>query len=167
MILPIGSRSDTRPKGISLTEIIVVLALVSLMIGMSLPFFSQFSGSSQLRAASRDISALFGQARQMAITGRSEYVVSIDINEEPQKVRIENASGTLMAKEYVLPSGVSIENPHDPLDSCSFEDNRVVFQPMGSVKGKGGYMWLSRRGGKAVRVVVMKMTGQVKVDRNE
>ena len=151
-------------KGFSITEIIIVMALMSMLIGMSLPLFGRFSSASQLKTSTKDVSSMFRQARQKAITHRGKYTVKINIDSFPQSVWIEDANGALADKKYELPATVSFDNTEDPFDVCSFEGNQVTFKPVGSVEGSGGYIWLSHKNGKRMQISVFKMSGRVKIE---
>jgi prepilin-type N-terminal cleavage/methylation domain-containing protein len=62
-------------RGFTLLELMVVLAIMSMVIGMSIPAFSSYIRGSRLRSAAREISSTIMLARTQAITLREERAV--------------------------------------------------------------------------------------------
>ncbi len=56
-----------RPGGFSLTELIVLLAVVGVLATLSTPYFLSYYRMAQVRGAASDIAAYLNQGRQLAI----------------------------------------------------------------------------------------------------
>jgi prepilin-type N-terminal cleavage/methylation domain-containing protein len=71
------SRGNAASKGFSLTEIIVVLAIVMTLAGVAFPIFTKISYNIRLKSASTNISGLMQQARILAARQNAVYTVVI------------------------------------------------------------------------------------------
>lgn len=157
MMLLIGKR-----RGFSLIEMMVVLGIIALVVGMSLPYFGRFNSSSGIRAAARQISSLLYTGRSLAITHRKPYAVVFNIADG--EVTIQDASSSeIVDKRYHIPAAISLENP-DGSDPVSFKDDRVIFTPTGGLAGETGTLWLKDKKGNTVNITVRQSTGRIKVN---
>ncbi len=59
--------ATTRERGFSLIELMIVLVVLGLIIGYSIPSFQRFSSTLQLRGAGEDIAGQLRLAREKAI----------------------------------------------------------------------------------------------------
>lgn len=160
MTLLIGNLRKQR--GFSLIEMMVVLAIIALVVGMSLPYFGRFTGGTALRASTRQISSLIYTARSLAITQRKPYAIIFDVQEGDVRVR-DAGSLELAEKQYHLPATVSLEHP-EGADPVSFKDDRIVFTPTGGVSGETGTLWLKDKKGNTAKITVHQSTGRIKVE---
>jgi prepilin-type N-terminal cleavage/methylation domain-containing protein len=71
------SRGNAASSGFSLTEIIVVLAIVMCLAGVAFPIFTKISYNIRLKSAATNISGLMQQARIMAARQNAVYTVLI------------------------------------------------------------------------------------------
>jgi prepilin-type N-terminal cleavage/methylation domain-containing protein len=71
------SQGNAASTGFSLTEIIVVLAIVMCLAGVAFPIFTKISYNIRLKSASTNISGLMQQARIMAARQNAVYTVVI------------------------------------------------------------------------------------------
>ncbi len=149
-------------KGFSLIEMMVVLAIIALVVGMSLPYFGRFTGGNALRASTRQISSLIYTARSLAITHRKPYAVTFDVMEGDVAVK-DAGSSELVEKQYHLPETISLEHP-EGADPVGFKDDRIVFTPTGGVSGETGTLWLKDRKGNTAQITVHQSTGRLKVE---
>src|SRR5205085_133101 len=69
----------SRARGFSLVELCLVLTVMGIMLGFSLPAFQAFRVSSALPGASREMIGQFKLARQMAIARSSTYGIRVDL----------------------------------------------------------------------------------------
>ena len=147
--------------GFSLIEMMVVLGIIALIVGMSLPYFGRFNSGSGIRAAARQISSLLYTGRSLAITHRRPYAVVFNVSEG--EVTIQDAvSSERVDKRYHIPATISLENP-DGSDPISFKDDRVIFTPTGGVSGETGTLWLKDKKENAISITVHQSTGRIKI----
>lgn len=71
------SGGNAASKGFSLTEIIVVLAIVMTLAGVAFPIFTKISYNIRLKSAATNISGLMQQARILAARQNAVYTVLI------------------------------------------------------------------------------------------
>jgi prepilin-type N-terminal cleavage/methylation domain-containing protein len=60
-------RRAGRPRGFTLTEILIVIGLIVLVIALAVPAFNAMTGGRSIDAATNQLSAMFGRARMEAI----------------------------------------------------------------------------------------------------
>jgi len=165
----------------TLIEIIVVLAIVSIVFGMSFPFFARFAKGSKLKNAAINISTVLRTARSYAISKRKDYWVII--NDEATSnlyyaVKIyQNDDGTI-DRWHKLPQGIIIESttftatesvpfPHD----SDAEDTKTVvkFKPTGGLRGSSGSIHIQEANDADSDkwIIVLNTTGRVKISDDE
>jgi prepilin-type N-terminal cleavage/methylation domain-containing protein len=71
------SRGNAASSGFSLTEIIVVLAIVMCLAGVAFPIFSKISYNIRLKSAATNLSGLMQHARILAARQNAAYTVVI------------------------------------------------------------------------------------------
>lgn len=148
MILKIGN------KGFTLAEMIVILAIIGIILGMSLPFFSQSISSARLKTAVRDIVATLSTARSYAITKRAECSVVFDLEREEYWIEI---LGSVLEKRSKAPEGIDLVD-------TTFSSRRVNFLPTGALIGASGSITIMDKGGRTKLVRVINVTGKIKVE---
>ena len=147
--MPYG-RSTSRKGGFTLLELIVVLALVSLILGLSAFFFVGNLPSARLDTLGREMAASLRQARSLAKSSGEKKVFFADL--DGGRFGIEGIG------DRGLPEGVSLRII-DP-DSVEFSSGsyRIVFQPDG--RG-GGETIILTRGRQTLQVSVNPAAGAV------
>jgi Tfp pilus assembly protein FimT len=148
----------------TLIEMLVVLGIMVLIAGLSLPFFSGFAKGARLKQAAKEVSSVFRTARNLAVTQHQEHSVQFVIDDETVQYYISEANDTLVEKKHTLPAGVTICRPSQPSESITFENNKVTFKTTGSIDGSGGALWLSDSQGKFKRISILPASGRVMVD---
>lgn len=152
----------------TLVELIVVLAIVTAVMGLSVPWFARLSAGHRLKAATREVAGMLQTARSYAISlGQPHAVVFASSGKEPDgdaaRYHIEDAAGRTVEKPAALPGGVTFTAPVGEGEAVTFEDRRVTFAGTGSAS-ESGVVWLSGGKGRYSRVTVSEVTGQVRVD---
>ncbi len=170
MILPTGDVRSSYVSGarrvtaFTMVEVLVVMALVMLILGMSVPAMRQFGAHARLQGAAKTVTAMCLAAREYAITRRQLFTVYFEVETNPPRVWIQDADGQPVDRPYELPPGVKFGHPDDPELTVTFRDSRVVFRPIGDLEGSGGEIWISDRRGEVRRITVSKMAGHVRVE---
>src|SRR6185437_175788 len=70
------SRGSADPGGFTVTEIIVVLAIIMCLAGVAFPIFTKISYSIRLKSAATNLSGLMQNARIAAAKNNTVYVSS-------------------------------------------------------------------------------------------
>lgn len=97
-----GAFSPRRRAGFSLIELIIVLALISVIAGMLAPMFGSTMGSIQFRNARNDLIGLIQFVQEMAVRDSREYRVYLDKRENVYWVeRLVEHKGTVKVFEPV------------------------------------------------------------------
>ena len=138
-----------RVKGFTLLELVVAIAIVALVLGVSAPSMQRLYQSAQYHGAVNDVVTLLSSARYSAIRkGRNEDVL---INPETRIIVVGK-------KEQPLPKNLRVEV------LGARELNRegagvIRFYPDGS--SSGGYVKLQNDSGMGVQVEVDWLLGRV------
>jgi type II secretory pathway pseudopilin PulG len=140
---------------VTLLELVIVLAILSLAVSLVAPRFGNWSDEWTLRSAAERVAQTVRYARTRALFEQSYYVVEIEPG--AHLVRVFNpASGFLRA--FALPRGVTVgagENPPPPVV-------RLLFPPSGVVEERN--LWVSDRRGSKFKVHVNFLLGTPAVE---
>jgi prepilin-type N-terminal cleavage/methylation domain-containing protein len=155
-------------RGHTLLELMVVLSIVGLLVLLAVSDFGMEIARHHLRNAGGQLTSDLRLIRQKAITeGFSNKVQFIPgsglyhlpgLGERslPSHVRF----GSRSAVPH-LPDAASL-----PPDGVSFSENRVTFQPNGTILGIGGAIYLTHDSKREeVLAVTVNVTGRVKIYR--
>jgi prepilin-type N-terminal cleavage/methylation domain-containing protein len=148
-------RRWSQDAGVTLLELVIVLAILSLAVSLVAPRFGNWSDEWTLRSAAEQVAQTVRYARTRALFEQSYYVVEI----EPQAhlVRVFNpASGFLRA--FALPRGVTVEDGENPPPPVV----RLLLPPSGVVEERN--LWLTNRRGSKFRIHVNFMLGAPTVE---
>ena len=145
--------------GMTLVELLVLLGIIVMIVGMSVPALSHYADQLRLKTATRQVVGLILLARSMAISAHADHAVVID--PEQRRVTILNVtSGETLEQKVHLPSSVSVEVQ---IGGQPSEETKVVFRPTGSLVGRSTTLILSDRE-KRQLVTVTGATGAVTVE---
>ena len=143
-------------RGLSLIELLVVVALVAALAGLGAMAMSRALPGRELRDAAREVAAELRFTRAQAIaTGRPQSFV-IDVQSHAWR-SVGDRQGTLPSDIELLATAARQEQP-------ARGQAAIKFFPEGAATG--GRIVL-RRGGAAWRVDVAWLTGDVSLQRGE
>lgn len=129
----------SQRRAITLVELLVVLAIVGLIIGMSVPAFSSYSQKLRLNTTARQAVGLLALARSMAISSHAEHAVEVDA--DAGEIRVVNqASGEALEKVVRLPKAVTVTLA---IGGETAAESRIVFRPNGGLGGRSVSMTLA------------------------
>jgi general secretion pathway protein H len=141
-----------RQRGFTLLEILVVLALMGMMYALVPPMFSS-SGTTELRAAARQLAAGLRKARGQAIASRQEATLTVDV--EAHQFRVAGDS-----RDYPLPKAAKLSVYTAQSEAIEGRQAAIRFYPDGS--STGGAITVAR-GDTKFRVDVDWLTGNVAI----
>lgn len=117
--LSVGKTSPARQAGVTLVEMLVVVAIISLMVGISFPAITSGVDSLRLNAATNGIVGFLNSGLNRA--DRRQQVVEITVSKTENALSMRSTEAGFFRK-LELPEGVSIthvlpellENPDAP-----------------------------------------------------
>ncbi|MFH1245405.1 MAG: prepilin-type N-terminal cleavage/methylation domain-containing protein [Candidatus Omnitrophota bacterium] len=151
-------------RAFTLIEMLVVLALIMMVLGISIPFFANFAKGEKIKTAAKDIATVLNSARNFSITERKNYAVVFDYSASPAAYYIVDEANQIYGKKYVLPSPIKFYHPQEPAHPTTFPSDRAVFSSTGGLKTATGSVWLADQKGQTRRVTVSQTTGRVSID---
>jgi Tfp pilus assembly protein FimT len=165
-------------EGVSLPELLVVIAGVLLLMAVTVKPLFQTMEYYRLETATQQLAAAMELARHSAIArnedvvaalgvDEGEYVVFIDSNSD----EVRDSSEIILTQQH-LPAGVLFEGtglwgpPSSPSeavsDPVSFSSHRVIFNPQGKLAGGTGTIYLQNRAADA-RAISFNIAGRMKI----
>lgn len=111
-----------KQEGKTLTELMVVLAIIGVIATMAAPNYSVLNSSGQIRCMTQEIASELRLARQLAMTYRDRVRIVVDLDRQVLTTQLVNTETTHHAYHYGG-KGIVIEEP-----SAGPE---IVFHPSG------------------------------------
>jgi prepilin-type N-terminal cleavage/methylation domain-containing protein len=146
-----------KRRGFTLIEMTIVLVIILAFLAMSVPFFANFSSSTGINTATREISTLLRTARSYAITQNSDYNAVFDTTTVPNRFWIYDPAppgeAHIVGKGLSLPTGVTFSAPVT-----------VIFTSTGGITGGADVtITISNAKGKTKSIKVYQVTGMVEI----
>ena len=151
-------RTPDSALGMTLVELLVVLGVIGVIVGMSVPAFMGYTQQVRLKAATRHVVGLLSLARSLAISSHEEHGVVID-PEHRQLTIVNLTSGQTLEHIVHLPVSVSIELQVGGQPSAQ---TQLVFRPTGSLTSRTVSLMLADRHTRHT-ITVSGVTGAVSV----
>ncbi|MFH1854329.1 MAG: GspH/FimT family pseudopilin [Candidatus Omnitrophota bacterium] len=152
----------TGKRGFTLVEMLVVLAIIGMMLGISIPFTTGFGKGLRIKTASRAILGTLRVARSNAITFRDKQNVVFDV--QAGVYWMEDQNGNIFEKKRKLPGSIRFALPKDSeADPVTFEGDTVIFGPTGAVEGTSGCITISDRQGESKTISIISSTGKISI----
>ena len=149
-------------KGITLLEVIIVIAIIGILIGIALPQFSAIKNAQIIKGAGEDILSVLGKARSqtLASLNSTEYGVHFETN------RVTIFSGTVYSSGNV--SNV-IENISSPASistiSLTGGATDVYFNRLSGTPNKTGTIVVSISSDTSLtKTITISSTGEVSIN---
>jgi general secretion pathway protein H len=142
-----------RSRGFSLIELVVALAILGLAYALVPPLFSGAYATAESRGAARQLAAALRQARNYAVTRRTESVLTIDVDK-----RDFTLSGD--SRTYRLPPGLELKLVTAQREVVADKLASIRFYADGSSNGARVSLG---SGGRMFEVDVNWLTGRVAI----
>ncbi len=123
-----------RKAGITLVEMLVVLAIVGLLITITAPAVSAGIEALRLSQAATEVVSFFNDGLNRA--ERRQEVVAITITKPARSLRM-NSTSTGFEKTLVLPQGIGIVRILPEVDAPAEQPRQFMIYPGGSVPRAG------------------------------
>ncbi len=155
-------RGFSPARGVTLMEMMVVLAIIGLIVGLSFP--STIAGMEKLRlaAGARSVAAFMNVAANRAERRQQAIELSISVKENTMTMRSPDAA---FVKTLALPPGIAVQAVWPALEEPSDEPRRFLFQP-GGVPPRIGIEIANRRGARRI-VRLDPITGVTQIEQPE
>ena len=140
-------------RGVTLLELLIVLAIIALVTGIVLPMFGGPVSTSELRASARQLAAGLRLARSEAVSERRETFLVLDVAGKRFKVDQD-------PREHKLPSGIDLKLFTAQNDLVDATTGAIRFFPDGG--SNGGRITLAA-GTRKYEVDVDWLTGRVAI----
>lgn len=149
-------------------ELIVVLAIISAIIAVSIPSIGNFLSSHRLKDSAEDIVSTLRWARRLAITKREVYRVVF--NPKKRKYWVENKEGNVLEEKRSLEENIIFADPKlykrgeedGIVEFDNPDDNSFSFYPQGTAEA--GSIYLQGKGNrKWYTITIASTTGYAKV----
>ena len=142
-----------RQAGVTLLELLIVIALMGIIAALVVPMFGGPVSTSELRATARQLAAGLRLARSEAVSERRETFLVVDVAGKRFKVDRE-------AREHALPSKVELKLFTAQNDLVSENVGSIRFYPDGG--SNGGHITVAS-GARKFDVDVDWLTGRVAI----
>lgn len=146
-------------SGITLVELLVVLAIMGLLVGIGAPALRGYAGAWRLKATTRELVGLLSLARSTAVSSQEAHALEVDADSGTARV-INLSSGEALEQRLRIPVGVTIEVR---VGQEVASDPQVVFRSSGGLDGRTTVFVLSSQG-REQTVTVLSTTGAVSID---
>ena len=144
-------------QGFTLLELLIVLVLIGLITGLSVPYLGGSLGGTQLKSSANRIGAILRYARNLTVSEQYGWTVAFEF--EQQRVvlapsDVEHEEEDKRERIYQLPEGVFLVSEGN-------EDIQILFYPAGN--SSGGEIELRGKSKIRYRISVDFITGIVDV----
>lgn len=140
-------------KGYTLTEILIVIGVIGVLIGISIPTYRQFQPTLQLSGAVRNLVTDLRYTQQLTVTEQKEHCVRFG-DKEYKIIQCQDSEAEEVLKIISLQEIDSITIADD------FSNNEVRYNPYGAVK-EAGTIILEING--KIKIIDVRPSGFVKV----
>jgi prepilin-type N-terminal cleavage/methylation domain-containing protein len=136
-----------RNKGFTMTEISLVVVIISTIAGLAAPRFRSTMAEADLTTGANQVKMAMKYARQYAITARATAKVTVQVNRN--RVRVKDLDASAIVRDFNLPSGVAITE----------RGGQRKFFPRGV--SKSGYVIVENQAGR--KHISVNLVGRVEV----
>jgi type IV pilus assembly protein PilA len=144
--------------GFSLTELIVVIAMIGIVAVLAGPQFMSYWRTSATSAAATELATAISRARQLAIAGNQPFCAEVDT----ARVRYrQNSNATCTSGAFWTGPGTDGSGHVTISNNMSVSGGPVVFSQLGAATLAGTFTVTNPNGGS--RNVVVAASGRVSV----
>jgi prepilin-type N-terminal cleavage/methylation domain-containing protein len=152
--MPISSAGSNARRGVTLIEMLVVVAIVGIMLAVVSPSISAGLDAIRMTSATNSVAAFLNAAVNRA--ERRQIAVEVTISAKDRKLTMYSNESNFPA-ELQLPDGILIDAVLPRIDEDFDGIRRLILMPGASVPGIGIQL-ANKRGGKRI-VRLDPMTG--------
>jgi len=148
-------RSETSSKGFTLIELILAIAVISLLSTLAVPSFKNTLNRYKLEVAARELAQNVRLIQQKSVTEGVSNKIVLDLNKRDNYQLVSGRRGKLIK----LPPDVYID-----WTTYVEVDKSIVFYPTGA-PNRGGTIAITN-GRDSLFVIISVATGRVRIDKS-
>ena len=165
-IAPASNRKPSyHSPGYTLIELVVVLVLLGLIFGITVPKFRQNLFSNSLDAASLRLIGLVQELRERAVSSQMSQVLHFDIRNNRiwffAKDATEEEQDAARARAFELSEDVRIENVWSQRSGTFYDEGEIFFSRKGYVEQS--VIHLQSEDGREITLELTPFLGSVKI----
>ena len=155
-------RLRNKQSGFTLTELIIIIAIVAVFAAIATPNFLSYLPKSRLNGAARQVMGDLMAARMKAVSLNHRVKVFFYSNHQYKICDDANNNGTVTDGEGDVQLKDIHSNYHDV--TISFKDDLIknpIFSPKGTASNRKNIKLTNSSGSKYIKIAI---TGRVKID---
>jgi prepilin-type N-terminal cleavage/methylation domain-containing protein len=156
------SSTGNKARGVTLMEMMVVMAIISLIVAVSFPSTMAGLDNVRLSTATRSVAAFMNSAFNRAERRQQAVELTISLPENSVTMRSPDAN---FVKKLNLPPGITVAAVWPALTEASDEPRRFLLQP-GGVPPRIGIEIANKRGARRI-VRLDPITGATQIEQPE
>jgi Tfp pilus assembly protein FimT len=141
---------------VTLVELLVVMAIIGLIVGISVPALTTYASRTRLKTTTRQMLGMLSLARSLAISSREEHALVVDAGRREIRV-VNKATGEALERVLRMPDSMSVDLQ---IGGEPSQGSEVVFRPTGGLAGRTVALVLADRD-KTQTITVTGATGAV------
>lgn len=154
-------RKSISQRGVTLMEMVIVVVVIGVIAGMAVPSFLTYMPKLKVKAYARDIVSELRLARSRAVTERRPYGVAFNLEKRAFAFFADTDPGGYSLSDSTIridSSGTSVK-----MSACTFADNCVIFNSVGSASSSGDLQIVSEDGSIVMSINILASTGRVRL----
>lgn len=144
-------------RGFSIIEIVIVMVVIAILAGISIPAYVGMKPVIRLSGATRQLMEDLMWARMQAINQNNEFRIIYDSNQRYSILDDDNNNGAINAGESLITK--DIRDQYDDVIYSSSNTNDLIFYPRGNAANLTTITLSNKSGIKTVSIAI---TGRVK-----
>ena len=158
-------KASHHTRGYTLIELIVVIVLLGLMFGITVPRFRQALLNDSLDTTALRLVGLVQNLRERAISGQVSYILHFDIREKRiwsfASTASEEEQETARERAYELPADVKIQDVWSWSNGKFFNEGTIRFSRKGYIEQS--MIHLQSEDGREVSLELIPFLGSIKI----
>jgi len=124
----------TKPRvpltGFTFIEILIVVTVIGILTGISLPRLKKTFDNLQLNGFSRELQSTINYLYQRSVVGGKAITLTVDNDKREIRSEIQADGGQAIGKTYPIPQGLVVSIEVDPSQG---DGNQIRFTPDGLI----------------------------------
>jgi len=131
LIRVVDPRTNNPQKGVTSIEILVIVCIISIILGITIPLFQKWQPNLRLKTAAKEVVSDLHYIQELALSEQINYGIHFSSKTNYQLIKIYPDQTEEILKEKTLPSGIKFQEIN------GLDNNKVIFNSIGAVKESG------------------------------